>query len=278
MIPVFFHPNQLVEDTSIGSPSTIKAADFVHRAADVRGVQVTDAGVRPVMPTELTRVHSRAYVDDIFQGRVPNGFGTYDRRIPEAARWSCGSMIAAVHHVIGGGGIACSPTSGFHHAGYNRSGGFCTFNGLALAAAEVLRLDPTAVVAILDLDWHYGNGTENILANLPLLANSTLHVTSGGQRFMSSIHFFDWLIQQIDAINNYNPAVVLYQAGADMHRDDPLGGLLNDAEMWARDHVVFQDIVAPIVWNLAGGYRPETVDTHIATLRAAVRVDQMMPT
>jgi acetoin utilization deacetylase AcuC-like enzyme len=52
--------------------------------------------------------------------------------------------------------------------------------------------------------------------------------------------------------------LVLYQAGADPHVRDPLGGWMGDAELRHRDEVVFEAVKAagvPLVWNLAGGYQ-----------------------
>lgn len=52
--------------------------------------------------------------------------------------------------------------------------------------------------------------------------------------------------------------LVLYQAGADIHIDDPLGGLLTTEQMIFRDELVFRGCARfgiPIVWNLAGGYQ-----------------------
>jgi len=52
--------------------------------------------------------------------------------------------------------------------------------------------------------------------------------------------------------------VMLYQAGADPHIDDPLGGWLTTAQLRERDRVVFESAKrygVPIAWNLAGGYQ-----------------------
>ena len=48
--------------------------------------------------------------------------------------------------------------------------------------------------------------------------------------------------------------VVLYQAGADPHVNDPLGGQLTSKEMAMRDAAVFSNL-PNVVWNLAGGYQ-----------------------
>jgi hypothetical protein len=52
--------------------------------------------------------------------------------------------------------------------------------------------------------------------------------------------------------------VLLYQAGADPHIDDPLGGWLTDAQLAQRDRLVFEtcrELGLPVAWNLAGGYQ-----------------------
>ena len=54
-------------------------------------------------------------------------------------------MIAATRQAIIDG-IACSPSSGFHHAGFDYNGAFCTFNGL-LVAVQALRGNSTFVAA-----------------------------------------------------------------------------------------------------------------------------------
>ena len=70
---------------------------------------------------------------------------------------------------------------------------------------------------------------------------------------------------------------VLYQAGADVHVDDPLGGVLTTEQMIERDQIVFEAARAseiPIAWNLAGGYQTplsKVVDLHVNTLRECVR-------
>ena len=74
--------------------------------------------------------------------------------------------------------------------------------------------------------------------------------------------------------------VVLYQAGADQHIDDPLGGLLTTAQLRARDETVFQilaELRIPVAWNFAGGYQkeadgsiPKVIEVHSNTARAAI--------
>jgi acetoin utilization deacetylase AcuC-like enzyme len=72
--------------------------------------------------------------------------------------------------------------------------------------------------------------------------------------------------------------ILFYQAGADAHIDDPLGGLLTTAQMKARDRLVFnfaKDNNIPLVWNLAGGYQDpvaKVVQLHMNTLEECIAV------
>lgn len=75
--------------------------------------------------------------------------------------------------------------------------------------------------------------------------------------------------------------IVLYQAGADPHVNDP-GGWLTTEQLQQRDAIVFEAFAAnklPVVWNLAGGYQvnrdgsiPKVLEIHDNTMRECVRV------
>ena len=64
--------------------------------------------------------------------------------------------------------------------------------------------------------------------------------------------------------------LILYQAGADVHKDDPLGGVLSTEQMACRDRMVFEGARAcrlPLAWNLAGGYQRDEEGTILPVLR-----------
>ena len=63
--------------------------------------------------------------------------------------------------------------------------------------------------------------------------------------------------------------VLIYQAGADCHIDDPLGGRFTSEQLALRDRVVFEtakELGLPVAWNLAGGYQ-EPIEKVIAIHR-----------
>jgi len=266
--PIFFDPRQDVTGIESYSPSAGKPLRFVNLMSHYQYSDynpLTFGKVVPITQDDLYLVHKKDHVDRIFNLQDPNGFENVDPRVPESCLWTVGSLLSAARHAIKHPTRPmCSPTSGFHHAGYTiGSGGFCTFNGLMVTVAKLLQDNPRIKVAILDLDVHEGNGTDDILRSFPDLAKHVLHFTSGKYfhgREDDPYEFFMWLEESIKRINDFRPDVVLYQAGADMHKDDPLGGILDDAEMAQRDRTVFRKVRAPIAWNLAGGYRTGTTD------------------
>jgi acetoin utilization deacetylase AcuC-like enzyme len=78
---------------------------------------------------------------------------------------SNGGCVAAAKRAMQHG-IAGSLSSGLHHARPDRGNGYCTFNGLAIAAETALSAGADDVL-ILDLDAHCGGGTHGIILGNP---------------------------------------------------------------------------------------------------------------
>lgn len=264
--PVFYRP-EMSANTESFSTSSSKPRRTVD--AWLASGAITQDDIQLFIPANaqaLYTAHSADYVDGVLRGDLPNGFGNSDAAIAKSLRYTTGSMIAAAQHVAHNGGFACSPTSGFHHANYDRGGGFCTFNGLMVAAIELDRLGKT--VGILDCDAHYGDGTQNIIETLGLsrIRHHTLGKLHPPGRRPPHGDILAWLS---DAVHDMRKCdVVLYQAGADPFVDDPLGGQMSLKELAVRDMVVFNSL-KNVAWNLAGGYCIATPHIHNNTLLAA---------
>jgi acetoin utilization deacetylase AcuC-like enzyme len=213
---------------------------------------------------------------------IDNGFHNRDVEIVSSLFYTTGSMLAAAAHAVIYKRITCSPTSGFHHAGYRFGGDFCTFNGLMVTALKLQALGKVKSVGILDCDAHYGNGTADIIEELGL--TWVKHHIAG--EFFASIEdfgsngseYFKWLEMSINDVSTCD--LVIYQAGADPHIEDSLGGFLTDQQLMSRDCMVFKGArraKLPLVWNLAGGYRRDAeggispvFHTHRATAKVAI--------
>jgi acetoin utilization deacetylase AcuC-like enzyme len=274
MIPVFFRPEMAAPATGY-SPSAAKPAQVVAawRADFDIAPEVEFFDFDPATRAELVRAHDAGFVDDILAGREPNGFGTRDPRIAASLPFTSGSLLAAARHVLTDSTdwhartrIACSPTSGFHHAHHAEAGGFCTFNGLMVTALAVKAEGLADRVLILDCDHHFGDGTQDIIDGLGL--DWVTHVTHGGGlpgSYRDKAEMLALIARHVPRFGAaHGPALVLYQAGADCHVNDPLGGFLTTQDMRERDRLVFGLAVqhrVPLVWNLAGGYQRDAKRT-----------------
>ena len=185
-------------------------------------------------------------------------------------------MLAAAREALRNGRVAVAHCSGFHHAGYAHSAGYCTFNGLMVTAMALHDAGEATRVGILDFDEHYGDGTDHIIDRL--LVDWIDHFSAGrhygdaseAQRFLGSIPALVAGMKGCD--------LILYQAGADPHIDDPLGGWLTTGQLFERDRLVFEAAAAlgiPVAWNLAGGYQTplrKVTLIHDGTMRACAGV------
>lgn len=273
-IPVFYGANVLADSDSF-SPSAGKPK-LVVEAWRAAGLAIALRPVVPVGVDELAAAHDRAFVENVLASRADNGFGNRRPDVARSLHYTNGAMLCAARHALDSG-IACAPVSGFHHANYASAGGFCTFNGLMVAATRLFAEDKARRVMILDCDMHYGNGTDDIIERLKL-GERVENVTFGrwfstaeqGERYLESLG------REVQRFKDFD--LVLYQAGADVHVEDPLGGVLTTEQMRTRDELVFRSAKTAgvaLAWNLAGGYQQplsKVVELHVQTMRECTRV------
>lgn len=215
--------------------------------------------VRPPVPAtreDFYRAHARRYVDDVLDCHAANGFGTRVPEVSASLAYTTGALLTAARWALADGAAVAAPVSGFHHAHWDQGHGFCTFNGLVATALALQAERPGLRIGILDYDYHYGDGTDQILTKLNVM--DVVHITAGAtwtepyqaEAFLANIP------ADLDRLASCD--VVLYQAGADPHIDDPLGGFLTTAQLALRDWHVFSGLVErgiPVAWDLAGGYQ-----------------------
>ena len=144
---------------------------FEHAWADALAAGATD-GERPLIPDTYLL---GAYPGPMTLGGLPSGahhrLGAYlfDTATPiVAGTW--GAALAAVdvaltaaERVVGGAPLAyglCRPPG--HHAARGMLGGYCYFNNAAIVAEWLRRERGARRIAILDIDYHHGNGTQQI--------------------------------------------------------------------------------------------------------------------
>ena len=273
---VFYDPRQSVANADSFSPSAgkpVKALESWERL----GFSVERMSFQPLRPADIALAHDRTFVDDVLSCRRANGFGNVLSTVAASLPYTTGSFYAAARHAVIHKESCASPTSGFHHACYDSSGGFCTFNGLMVAAIKLLKDLRVGRVGVLDIDAHYGNGTVNIMDRLEV--DQVVHYTFGADALAEKETSGQWLTNFPTVLERFKDCdVILYQAGADPHVNDPLGGVLTTQQMFERDRLVFDFCHRsgiPVAWNLAGGYQDplrRVLDLHDNTARAFAEV------
>lgn len=277
MTPIFYHPAQEVEFDFI---SVSKIPEFVRQSArEVR------SDYAPLNAAEISSVHDPEFVRGVLMGDADNGFGNRNPSLTRATCYTTAGIVAATHWVLNEERpVACSATQGFHHAHYDHCYGYCTFNGLMLAAVLALTFSPVVLkgknVLIVDGDGHPGDGTDDIIERLRLgdrVINVDRERLSQGAKPTWDERM--WGPYFAHLIHVYKPGIILYQAGADAWVDDPYGaGYLTQEGLASRDRGLFTQAKAagvPVVWNLAGGYADpmqKTIDLHLQTLRISDEV------
>src|SRR5215510_85099 len=175
MIAVFYRPEQSSDAAESFSPSAGKPRlvieDWLCHPEIAQHIDVKSFA--PAGDDLLMSAHDANYVRGILSGQISNCFGNRSGEIADSLRYTVGSLVAASRHVLETRStsalqVAVSPTSGFHHAEYDCGNGFCTFNGLMVAAIKAHSLGLAKRVLILDMDQHYGNGTDDIIKKLAI--------------------------------------------------------------------------------------------------------------
>jgi acetoin utilization deacetylase AcuC-like enzyme len=284
------------------SPAYVAAAhsfDTTRKAGWIAGSLVREpiSGVELVEPAPLTahdlrEVHDAAYVDAVRTGRPAalaqsQGF-SWDPALWQAVTASNGGLCAAAEVALREG-VSGSLSSGLHHARRGHGAGFCTFNGLALAARRGARSGLR--VLVLDLDAHCGGGTNSVVGREPNLVQvdvatnaydtyavmppHTLEVVRTAAGYLPAIR------RGLDGLDAAGPDfdLLLYNAGMDPH-EGSTGGLtgITAAVLAEREALVFdwaRRRGVPVAFCLAGGYvssrlpRDELVALHRLTIAAA---------
>jgi acetoin utilization deacetylase AcuC-like enzyme len=277
-LPVFFSPLMVAPSESY-SPSAEKPAAVVASWRRL-GIPLAFHKPTPVGQETFAVSHDEHFVREVLSGARDNGFGNRSLRIAATLPHTTGAMLSAARHAKVEGGVAVAPCSGFHHAGWKTAKDFCTFNGL-MVTAGALRADGLRRVGILDFDHHYGDGTDDIIEHLQ--ASGWVRHFSAGKFYHQRAQANEFLSHLDELLGEFRDCeLILYQAGADPHLDDPLGGWLSTEQLRQRDATVFEffkRLQIPIAWNLAGGYQRDAQGSiapvlliHDQTLRECARV------
>lgn len=259
-----------------------KQADGLHRLTD-----------RAADERELLRVHTADYLASLRSSVViaaavevplvaamPNWL--VRRILIEPMLWATrGTIIAAETAMTDGAAIHLG--GGYHHASRERGEGFCLFADLSIAVAALRdqgRLKNGDRVAVIDLDAHRGNGIAQIHREDPDVRIFDMFNCRTYPRDKDSIARIDcpiplepgtgddgYLLQLQRKLptflDQHGPfALAIYNAGTDVFKEDPLGGLsLTAAGILERDLFTTAELAKrgiPWLSVTSGGYTQES--------------------
>lgn len=227
----------------------------------------------------IALAHEPAYIERFLGGALSR---TEERQL--GLPWS-EALVRRTLRAVGGSlrcaelalrhGLACNLAGGTHHAHHAHPSGFCVFNDLAVMARTLQARGQAQRILILDCDVHQGDGTARILAEDRELITVSLH---GADNFPFDKARSDWDIELASGTGDaaylarlsslleyllalYQPDLLLYDGGVDVHAEDALGTLaLSDAGIAARDRCVLEQCLGrdiAVACVIGGGYHPD---------------------
>ena len=209
--------------------------------------------------------------------------GTY-----EASLASANCALSAAQVVAEGGERAafglCRPPG--HHAGKDYAGGYCFINNAAVAANL---LSQKGSVALLDVDYHCGNGTQDIFYSRDDVLTISIHADPdyeypsyigyaderGKGRGFGYHHNFplpagtgddaylETLDQALQKIREFKPAYLVVSAGMDIYADDPLGTIKVTTDGIGKIAKRIAELNLPTVIIMEGGYANEMLGKNM---------------
>jgi len=180
-----------------------------------------------------------------------------------------------------------------HHAGTSISGGYCYFNNVAIATRYLQREvggSTRSKIAILDIDYHHGNGTQEIFYSDPSVTYVSLHGELDYPYFTGSReergdapgegfnHNFPLppgtdddaycgeLRKGTKVIDEFNPVYLIVSLGVDTFWNDPIGGFKLTTACYAEIGRVIGRISKPTLFVLEGGYDLGSIGKNVRTL------------
>lgn len=304
---VYFYPAGHPAHYELGHPERPERVETIRQALEAVGWWEAYPKVEPLQPTDelLESIHERDYLrtlETACQRGQHLDMDTYttpaSRQLALNAAGGAISVASAVWQGAARRGFALTRPPG-HHATIDMGMGFCLLNNVALAAQYLLAELGAERVAIIDLDLHHGNGTQDIFYRRkdvfyvsthqsPLYPGSGgLEERGSGDGFGTNANFplppgsgdgaFGEIMNGLilPLMDRFAPQMILVSYGFDPHWRDPLGHLQLSAAGygkliaslagWADEHCAGR-----IALFLEGGYDLEAAAACSLAVNAAL--------
>jgi acetoin utilization deacetylase AcuC-like enzyme len=207
----------------------------------------------------------------------------------ESAYWSAQTALSALDSVLAGNRAAfalCRPPG--HHAGADYMGGYCYLNNAAVAA-EAARAASRDRVAILDIDYHHGNGTQDIFLERDDVFFASIHAdprtdypffwghedeTGAGKGEGATLNlplprgtairdYEAALDRALAAIAGFGPELLICSFGADTFSGDPISFFTLVTADYAPIARRISSLRLPTLIVMEGGYAVDALGTNV---------------
>lgn len=243
---------------------------------------------RPPCPSSSVVAQTGYYISDLACPLGPHSW--------QAILRSAHSASAAAQAVCAGETLAyalCRPSG--HHAYHDRAGGFCYVNNSATAAqylASHLQPGRASRVAVLDVDVHHGDGTQQIFYARDDVQTISIHAAtdqyypfyvgyaheqghgagkgynlnlplahgSGNPQFLAALE------QACARLREFRPDALVLALGFDTYKDDPLGVFQLDLDAYRALGRQLKALGLPLVLVQEGGYLVEALQPGLSAL------------
>ena len=208
----------------------------------------------------------------------------------DAAYWSAQTALAATDALLGGERCAfalCRPPG--HHSGADYLGGYSYLSNAAIAAEHAIASGRRRV-AILDVDYHHGNGTQDIFYARADVAYASIHAdpamdypyywghadeAGSGEGEGATLNLplprgTDWssyepaLIRALDWIASQQPELLIISYGADTYEGDPISHFRLRTGDYAPMARRIASLGLPTVAVMEGGYAVDALGANVA--------------
>ena len=259
---IIFSPKYLDHNPGLGHPESPKRLRVIMKELNRSGL--LESGESAVVEPDLAStsdvklVHEANYIQLVKRlcssggGRLDLGDTVISPKSYDVALLAVGGTLKAVNLVMNGtfrNAFALVRPPG-HHAGAYYAMGFCIFNNVAIAAMHLLRRFNLERVAILDIDAHHGNATQEIFYDTEKVLYIGLHQDPAefpvtgfadeageGEGLGYTVNIpFPYLVGDdiyveafkqiaVPIVDQYKPQFILVSTGFDGHYTDPVAEL-----------------------------------------------------
>lgn len=235
----------------------------------------------PASREDALTVHREGLVDQIASHTLFASGGSDSDTIYDYALLAVGGAMGAARLALEGQPAFSLMRPPGHHAATKSYGGFCYLNNIAIAVQT--SLDEVERTAIVDIDCHHGNGTEDIFSGRAEVLYVSLHQSGiypgTGEESHDQIRNFplpagtsperylETLEAALEEVRDFEPGLIAVSAGFDTYKDDPLTNLGLEVDTY---HEIAQRLARlgpPLFAALEGGYSDRLPDCVLSFLQ-----------